>query len=139
MVNNWTEYKIGSIDSSNDTYADIVHLTQAQYDALENPDPDTLYSTPDNAESWEFVPENEGTPGQVVTKTTTGYKWSDINSWFKNISNCVYKWWLLTSFTADWVNYTLTYESWRLKTVSNWTKTYTATYSWWLLIWVSES
>lgn len=123
MVNNWTEYKIGSIDSSNDTYADIVHLTQAQYDALENPDPDTLYSTPDNVESWEFKPENEGTPGQVVTKTTTGYKWNDWIAYYTEaeyeclpdtkltdgINYWIYDWdWTdntLISLVKNWVSY----------------------------------
>jgi hypothetical protein len=29
----------------------MVHLSQAEYEALENPDPNTFYSTPDDAES----------------------------------------------------------------------------------------
>lgn len=49
MINNWTEYKLGSIDSSNETYENIIHLSQADYDALETKDPDTLYSTPDSS------------------------------------------------------------------------------------------
>ena len=69
MVNNWTEYKIGSIDSSNDTYADIVHLTQAQYDALENPDPDTLYSTPDSDDASSYY--------SVITVTLASDWWTD--------------------------------------------------------------
>ena len=39
------------IISSNDTYEDVVHLTQEEYDALETKDPNTLYSTPD---SWSW-------------------------------------------------------------------------------------
>ena len=58
MINNWTEYKIGSVDSSNDTYNNIVHISQEDYDALENPDENTLYSTPDWEAEW-FV---EDTP-----------------------------------------------------------------------------
>ena len=42
--------------SSNNTYNNIVHLSQAEYEALETKDPNTLYSTPD-AESWGFEPE----------------------------------------------------------------------------------
>ena len=70
MMNNWVAYTVGWIESSNDTYENIIHLSQAEYDALETKDPDTLYSTPDNAESWEFVPENEGTTWQVLKKTS---------------------------------------------------------------------
>lgn len=61
------------------------------------------------------------------------------SSWFKNISNCVYKWWLLVSFVADWEAFTLTYQSWRLKTIVSWEKTYTMTYKWWKLVWSVES
>lgn len=59
--------------------------------------------------------------------------------WFKNISNTVYKWWLLTYFIADWEEYNLTYQAWRLKTIQTWQKTYTMTYKWWKLVWSVES
>lgn len=49
MMNNWTAYTVGSIESSNDTYENIIHLSQEEYDALETKDPDTLYSTPDSS------------------------------------------------------------------------------------------
>lgn len=50
---NWNEVK-GWIESSNNTYEDIVHLSQADYEALQTKDPNTLYSTPDD-EEWAFV------------------------------------------------------------------------------------
>lgn len=59
--------------------------------------------------------------------------------WFKNISNTVYKWWLLTYFIADWEEYNLTYQAWRLKTIQTWQKTYTMTYKAWKLVWTVES
>lgn len=49
MMNNWTAYTVGSIESSNDTYENIIHLSQEEYDELETKDPDTLYSTPDSS------------------------------------------------------------------------------------------
>lgn len=52
MINNWTEYKIGSIDSSNDTYENIIHISQAEFEALETKDPNTLYSTPEWDMEW---------------------------------------------------------------------------------------
>lgn len=59
--------------------------------------------------------------------------------WFKNISNTVYKGWLLTYFIADWEEYNLTYQAWRLKTIQTWQKTYTMTYKGWKLVWTVES
>lgn len=61
------------------------------------------------------------------------------SSWFKNISSCVYKNWLLVSFIADGEAFTLTYQSWRLKTIVSGEKTYTMTYKGWKLIWSVES
>ena len=49
MMNNWTAYTVGWIESSNDTYENIIHLSQEEYDELETKDPDTLYSTPDSS------------------------------------------------------------------------------------------
>ena len=69
------------IGSSNDTYENIIHLSQADFNALQNKDPNTLYSTPDD-ESGAFEPENTGTEGQVLTKTATGYAFEDLpNTW----------------------------------------------------------
>lgn len=59
--------------------------------------------------------------------------------WFKNISNCVYKQGLLVQFIADWQEWNLTYERWRIKTATTWEKTYTMTYSKWKLIGAVES
>lgn len=61
------------------------------------------------------------------------------SSWFKNISDCIYKTWLLIYFIADWEEFNLTYERWRLKTIVSWEKTYTMTYKKWKLIWATES
>ena len=53
-------WESGDIKSSNDTYDDIVFLTQAEYDALPSKNPNTLYSTP---EGWPagFDPSNTKT------------------------------------------------------------------------------
>lgn len=59
--------------------------------------------------------------------------------WFKNISNCVYKNWLLVQFLADWQQRDLTYERGRVKTATSWEKTYTMTYRGGKLIWSVES
>ena len=45
---------------------------------------------------------------------------------FRNISNCVYSRWQLVQFVADWEQYNLTYERWRLKTIVSWAKTFVA-------------
>lgn len=42
------------IGSSNNTYENIIHLSQSDYEALETKDPNTLYSTPEG-EEWTFV------------------------------------------------------------------------------------
>ena len=61
-------------------------------------------------------------------------------TFFESLSNTVYdSMGRLRSFTADWVTYTLTYDWWKLKSISNGTNTYTATYSWNLLVWVAKS
>lgn len=76
-TNDWMDWETPAatwVISSNNTYEDMIHLSQADYDALVSPDPDTFYSTPDD-ESWAFEPENEWTIGQVLTKTATGYEW----------------------------------------------------------------
>jgi len=53
-----------------------------------------------------------------------------VGTFFESFENAVYdSFWRLRSFTADDVNYTLTYEWGRLKTISNGTDTYVATYS----------
>lgn len=59
--------------------------------------------------------------------------------WFKNVSNCVYKDWLLVQFIADWQQWNLTYERGLVKTVTTWEKIYTVSYSWWKLVGVVES
>lgn len=58
---------------------------------------------------------------------------------FSNITSTTYTKWLLTAFTADAINYTLTYEKKRLKTISNGTNTWTITYTNWKLTWSVKS
>lgn len=89
----WAEWADESwwIQSSNDTYEDMVHLTQAEYEALATKDPNTFYSTPEEWEEWElFNPENTGNTWQVLKKTNTWYAYADsVLSW------------------DSWVNYTV--------------------------------
>lgn len=83
-TNDWMDWETPAatwVISSNHTYEDMIHLSQAEYDALVSPDPDTFYSTPDDAESWAFEPENTWTEWQVLTKTNTGYIWDDLENW----------------------------------------------------------
>lgn len=61
------------------------------------------------------------------------------DAWFKNITSTTYTKWYLTQFIADWQEYNLTYELWRVKTIQSWEKTYTMTYYNGRLIWVVES
>lgn len=60
--------------SSNNTYNNIVYMTQAEYDALQNKDPNTLYSTPD----WADI--------QVVDDTpfAASWDWDTIHAPSKN-------------------------------------------------------
>lgn len=76
---NWDTWAvtIDSIGSSNDTYDNIIHLSQSAYDALAVKDPDTLYSTPEWTEWDAFAPGNTWTAWQVLTKTANSYQWSD--------------------------------------------------------------
>ena len=84
LVINGEEYNMpsGDITSSNHTYDDIVHLSQAEYEALENKDPNTMYSTPDD-ESGAFLPENEENPNSrpVVHTMSLGAFSSDFIRW----------------------------------------------------------
>jgi len=91
---NWVEWWDAPatwVISSNDTYEDMVHLSQAEYEALATKDPNTFYSTPEEWEEWElFNPENTGTTWQVLKKTNTWYAYADsVLSW------------------DSWVNYTV--------------------------------
>lgn len=48
---------------------------------------------------------------------------------FGNITSTTYDKWRLTAFTADGVNFTITYSGYRIKTITNWTNTWTMSYS----------
>lgn len=63
----------GWIISSNNTYEDIIHLSQAEYDALVTKDPNTLYSTPEQWEwSWYLVQSEQQSWDKIIAA------WSDI-------------------------------------------------------------
>lgn len=72
---NWADAPETGIWSSNDTYENVIYLSQAEYDALTTKDPNTLYSTPDDAESWAFEPENVWTEWDKLQKTSAWYEW----------------------------------------------------------------
>ncbi len=70
--------------------------------------------------------------------------WELGGGWFSNITSTTYTKGLLTSFTADAINYTLTYEgtwfNWRrMKTISNGTNTWTISYTWRFISWISKT
>ena len=96
--NNDTWKPVGWITSSNNTYDNIVHLSQAEYDNLQTKDPNTLYSTPDSESGW-FEPENTWTTWQVLTKTATWYSYQDVPtelpSWWST--------WQVLTKTSNWV------------------------------------
>ena len=77
-TNDWMDWETPAatwVISSNHTYEDMVHLSQAEYDALVSPDPDTFYSTPDDEDAWGFTPENVGNTWDKLEKTNTWYQW----------------------------------------------------------------
>lgn len=90
---------------------------------------------------------------KIATIVTSGGEITSLKRWkmdlfggefgggggFKNISNCVYKNWLLVQFIADWQQWNLTYQQWRVKTATTGEKTYTMTYSKWKLVGAVES
>jgi len=90
---------------------------------------------------------------KIATIVTSGGEITSIKRWkmdilggefgggggFKNISSCVYTHGLLTQFIADWQEWNLTYEYWRLKTATTGEKTYTMTYKAGRLIGAVES
>lgn len=90
---------------------------------------------------------------KIATIVTSGGEITSIKRWkmdilggefgggggFKNISNCVYKNWLLVQFIADWQQWDLTYSNGRLKTATTGEKTYTMTYQGGRLVWSVES
>ena len=95
--------------SSNNTINNVVHLSQADYDALQNPDSNTWYSTPDSWSGW-FDPENAGSVWQVVTKTATWYAYADAP--VKSVNGQTWDvTWLLTAETVlswdSWTTYTI--------------------------------
>lgn len=106
---NWDD-ATWSIESSNDTYDNIIYLTQSEYDNLSSYEPNTLYSTPD----WEA--------GTFVDDTAYSASWN----WVTNVApskNAVYDIMetkasivyitqndydlLPSSKLTDWVNYVI--------------------------------
>lgn len=82
--------------SSNNTIHNVVHLSQADYDALTTKDPNTWYSTPDN-ESGGFDPENTWSTGQLLTRTATGYDWETVTGVPSGWST-----WQVLTKTSNW-------------------------------------
>lgn len=79
------------------------------------------------------------TEWQVLTKTNDWIDWEDAPAtwwWFEEITNVVYKRWLLKSFNSDDKTYTLSYTNWLVSWVSDWSKSYSIKYSWWKFKWV---
>lgn len=58
---------------------------------------------------------------------------------FQNITSTTYTWRKLTAFTADGVNFTVAYERWVLKSISNWSNTWTLTRNQWKLVSTSKT
>lgn len=58
---------------------------------------------------------------------------------FQNITSTTYTWRKLTAFTADGVNFTVNYERWVLKSISNWSNTWTVTRNGWKIISTSKT
>lgn len=60
------------------------------------------------------------------------HMWEEIDlwwwGWFKEVSNPIYINWLLRSFTWDWAVYNLTYEKWKVSTISSGNKSYSIEY-----------
>jgi hypothetical protein len=65
--------------------------------------------------------------------------WELSSAWFQDITSTTYTNWLLMAFTADWVNFTLTYEKKKLKTITNWINTWTMNYLLWRLTTTSKT
>ena len=96
----WDDAPATGVWSSNNTYEDIIYLSQSDYDALTTKDPNTLYSTPDG-EGWEpFDPSNAWTTGQVLTKTAWWYDWETIDA----LPSWGTTWQVLTK-TASWADW----------------------------------
>lgn len=85
------------VESSNNTIHNVVHLTQAAYDALATKDENTWYSTPDDW-SGGFVPENAWSTWQVLKKTATWYDWENESSAVTSVNT---KTWAVTLATDD--------------------------------------
>lgn len=109
---NWDD-ATWSIESSNDTYDNIIYLSQAEYDALTEYEPNTLYSTPDEADevvddtaywqSWDWVtdvaPSKNAVYDIIETKASIVYITQD------DYDN------LPSSKLTDWVNYVIIEEA----------------------------
>lgn len=114
---NWADAPETGIWSSNDTYENVVYLSQAEYDALTTKDPNTLYSTPDGEagsfvddtafwSSWDWVTDKAPSQNAVYDKVASMV--TDIN----NKASIVYITQddydeLPSSKLTDWVNYVI--------------------------------
>ena len=102
-------------------WSEIVFLTQAEYDALTNPDPDICYIIKWSGTAWELTVRWENvlnkpewlmiepstwTAWQVLTKTASGYEYANV-PW--EIVYITQAWWdaLPSSKLTDWKNYVI--------------------------------
>lgn len=59
--------------------------------------------------------------------------------WFSNITSTTYTNKRLVAFTADGINFTVTYKGYRISTITNGVNTWTMTYAKWLLVSTSKT
>lgn len=120
----WEDAPATGVQSSNDTYEDIVYLSQSDYDALQNKDPNTLYSTPDGeagtfvddttyASSWDWVTDVAPSKNAIYDKvntmdTTISWKQAQhsaitvtlTSAWWSNNTQTVSATWVTASNTV---------------------------------------
>lgn len=122
IIWNWTEFGF-TVDW--DTLARVA--TTGEYSDLNNTpeipvvNDATISFTEWGISKWSF---------SLNQSTNKNIELFPVGTFFESFENAVYdSFWRLRSFTADDVDYTLTYEWGKLKTISNGTDTYVATYS----------
>ena len=107
---NWTTISNTWVLSSNNTYNNVIYLSQADYEALQDKDPNTLYCTP------------EGTWISVVDDTAYSSSWNWVTTLAPS-KNAVY----------DKLNTMDTNISWKQPTLVSWTNI--KTINWASILW----
>lgn len=111
---NWDD-ATWSIESSNDTYDNIIYLSQAEYDALVTKDPNTLYSTPDGEagsfvddtvfwSNWDWVTDKAPSMNVVYDKVSWLLSSETVSSWDSWVSYIVK---VSSSAPASWTTNTV--------------------------------